>query len=144
MAKSSAYSMKNVAATLDGQNVFGLWDGDDTIVVAPLEDIGTGMVGADGSSIFSQSANEGATITLRLQHTSPTHRILHQKLARQKARGIRVQGFPFTLIDVDSGEGGSTDQCFIATAPDDSKGTTATVREWVLWTGQWRPEIPKV
>lgn len=142
MAKSSAYSAKNVSATLDGQRVTGLWDGDDAIVTAPLADVGSMLVGADGSSIFSQSANNGATITLRLQHTSPTHRSLMQKLQRQRADGVRVTGFPFVVIDVDSGEGGSTDQAFIQTAPDDQKGVNAVAREWVLVTGDWKPEIP--
>lgn len=141
--KSSAYSMKNVAVTIDGQNVLGVWDGDDAVVIAPLEDIGSMLVGADGSSIFSQSANEGATVTVRLQHTSPAHRLLHQRWARQRAKGVRLNGFPITVIDVDSGEGGSTDQAFIQTGPSDSKGTNATPREWVLVTGQWRPEVPK-
>lgn len=135
--------MKNVAATVDGQSVIGFWDGDDAATIEPLEDTGQMMVGADGSSIFSQSANEGATITLRLQHTSPTHRLLHQRHARQRARGVRVVGFPINVIDIDSGEGGSTDQAFIQRAPTDSKGTAAAVREWVLVTGQWRPEVPK-
>jgi len=141
--KSSAYSAKNVATTVDGQNVIGLWDGDDAITVEPLADEGAMMIGADGSSIFSQSANEGATITLRLQHTSPTHRLLTQKRARQRARGVRVVGFPFSVIDVDSGEGGSSDQVFIQSGPTDSKGTAATAREWVLVTGQYKPEVPK-
>jgi len=143
MTKSSAYSAKNVATTIDGQNVLGLWDGDDAVSIAPLEDIGTMLVGVDGSSIFSQSANEGATITVRLQHTSPAHRLLHTKWARQRARGVRVVGFPVTIIDVDSGEGGSTDQAFIMTAPVDAKGKNAAVREWVLVTGQWKPEVPR-
>jgi len=142
MAKSSAYSMKNVSATLDGQRVVGLWDGDDAIVIAPLSEVGTMLVGADGSSIFSQSANNGATITVRLQHTSPTHRNLMQKLQRQRADGVKVTGFPFVVIDVDSNEGGSTDQCFIQTAPNDEKGVNAGPREWVLVTGDWKPEIP--
>jgi len=107
-----------------------------------MEDVGTMMVGADGSSIFSQHANQGATITLRLQHTSPTHRLLTQKLNRQRAKGMRLVGFPVTVMDVGSGEGGSTDQAFIQTAPSDSKGNAATVREWVLVTGRWVPEVP--
>lgn len=141
--KSSAYSMKNVASTIDGQAVIGVWDGDDAVVIEPLVDSGVMVVGADGSSIFSQSANEGATITIRLQHTSPTHRLLHQRLARQKARGVRIVGFPISIIDIDSGEGGSTDQAFIQRPPSDSKGVNAVVREWVLVTGQWKPEVPK-
>jgi hypothetical protein len=142
MPKSSSYSMKNVAATIDGKSVHGLWDGDDAIVVEQLEDVGSIMVGADGSSIFSQSANLGATITLRLQHSSPTHKLLHQRWARQRATGNKVTGFPVTVADVDSAEGGATDQAFIQAAPSDSKGKTATVREWVLVTGDWKPSIP--
>jgi Bacteriophage KPP10, Structural protein ORF10 len=143
MAKSSAYSIKNVAITMDGQNVTGLWDGDDAVQVAPVVDVGTLMIGADGSSIFSQHANEGATITLRLQHTSPAHRLLHQHLARQRAKGIRMVGFPISIIDIDSGEGGSTDQCFIQQMPTDGKGVNAAAREWVLVAGQWKPEVPR-
>ena len=141
-AKSSAYTMKNVSITLDGRTVLGLWDGDDAVQIAPLIDVGTMMVGADGSSIFSQHANEGATITLRLQHTSPTHRQLMQKLKRQRTRGIILTGFPVHITEIDSGEGGSTDQAFIQTAPNDQKGVNAAAREWVLVTGAWNVDIP--
>lgn len=142
MTQSTAYSAKNVAATVNGQQVQGLWDGDDAITIEPLADDGTMMVGADGSSIFSQSANEGATITLRLQHTSPTHRLLMQQLSIQRAKGTRLVGFPLSIIDTDSQEGGSTDKAFIQTKPTDSKGETAAVREWVIVTGHWQNQIP--
>lgn len=142
MSKSSAYSAKNVAVVVDGQQVLGLWDGDDAVIVEHLADTGTMLVGADGSSIFSQSANQGATITVKVQHTSATHRLLHQKWARQKANGVRVTGFSFTLNDVDSNEGGAADDCYIQTAPNDQKGTEASVREWKLVTGNWRPNVP--
>jgi len=142
MGKSTSYSMNNVTATVDGQSARGFWDGDDAVVTEQLEDVGSLLVGADGSSIFSQSANQGATITFRLQHTSPTHKLLHQRWARQRSKGNRITGFPVTVADVSSGEGGSTDQAFVMTAPSDSKGVTATVREWVLVTGDWKPSIP--
>lgn len=139
---STAYTMLNVAATVDGQLVVGFWEGDDVVTVEPLADVGSLLVGADGSSIYSGSANNGATITLRLQHTSATHRLLTQKWLRQRSRGVRLVGFPVSVIDVDSGEGGSTDQAFIQAAPTDQKGDTAVVREWTLVTGNWRPEVP--
>ena len=142
MSISSAYSMINVAATIDGREVIGLWDGDDAIVVAPGADKGTGVVGADGSGIFSISANKSATITLRLMHTSPTHRLLRQKLQRQQALGARAASFPFTVIDTVSNEGGAAQKCHIMTEPSDQNGNNATVREWVLWTVEWTPEIP--
>lgn len=142
MAKSSSYSMKNVTAMLDGQRVQGLFDGDDAISVEPVEDLGTLLVGADGDSLFSHRAGTPHTITIRLQHTSPTHRLLHQKWAMQRATGNRVTAFPFTVNDVDSGEGGAADQCFVQSAPSDQKGVNAASREWVLVTGEWIPNIP--
>ena len=140
MANSSAYTMLQVAATLDGVAIDGLWDGDDAIVVTPAVDAGTGMVGADGSSIWSQSADNSVTISIKLQHTSRAHQRLHQKL--KQARAGNLVGFPFDFIDKLSGEGGNADQCFIQTPPADSKGTVAVVREWILWTGNWNALIP--
>jgi hypothetical protein len=141
--KSTSYSFNAVAASLNGQKVQGFWEGDDAVTTEPLADAGSMMVGADGSSIFSASANEGATITLRLQHTSPTHRLLTQLWLRQRVKGMKITGFPFTVMDVTSGEGGAAEQCFIQAAPTDSKGDVATVREWVLVTGSYKPEVPR-
>lgn len=139
MARSSAYSFLNVAATLDGLPVLGLWEGDDAIAVEQGADVGTGLVGADGASIFSQSANKSARVTIRLQHTSPTHRQLLQKWKQQRAG--RLLPFPFDFIDKNSGEGGTADRCFILQAPADQKGVNASVRAWVLWTGEWEPNV---
>lgn len=142
MARSTAYSYINVSATLDRRDIKGLWDGDDPIVVTPGADISTGIVGADGSSIVSISADQSAQISIKLQHTSPTHRFLMQKLKQMRARGANSTFIPFTVKDRVSGEGGSAHRCTIMTAPDDSKGKNATVREWILWTGDWSPEVP--
>lgn len=142
MANSTAYSYLNVAATVDGQIVQGLWEGDDAIIVTFASDMGTGLIGADGSGIFSVAANKSVTISIKLQHTSPTHRLLHQKLKRQQALGGAASAFPFVVMDSASGEGGVADRCYIQTAPADSKGVNAAVREWILWSGEFIPEVP--
>ncbi|MGZ2501740.1 DUF3277 family protein [Rhizobium leguminosarum] len=142
MTTTSAYSFINVSATVDGQQVQGTWDGDDALIVTQGADAGTGIVGADGSGIFSISADKSASISIKLMHTSPTHRLLSQKLKRQQALGGMASAFPFSFIDASSGEGGSADKCFIRTRPTDSKGKAAVVREWVLWTADWNAEIP--
>jgi len=142
MAKTQAYSIKNVAAVLDGQKIIGFWDGDDVVVVEDLEDVGQMMIGADGSGIFSQSASNGARITIRLQHGSATHRLLLEKLAVQRTPGFKITPFSFSCIDVDSQEGGVAAECFIEKAPSDSKGKNATQREWQLVTANWARNIP--
>lgn len=140
MAISTAYSALNVAATVDGLAVVGLWDGDDAIVVERGADVGTGIIGADGSGIFSQTADRSARITIRVMDTSPTHAQLSRKLEQQSAG--RLIPFPFDLIDKGSHEGGTADRCFIQQAPGPQKGKNATVRTWVLWTSEWKPTIP--
>jgi hypothetical protein len=134
-----AYSMLNVVATLDGRRVIGLMDGDNAIQVSPGADVGTMLIGADGTPLFSQSADRSATITLRLKPNSPTHRQLLEKWRAQRA-GI-LRGFPFDIIDNGNNEGGTGTDCFVRTAPDDAKGTNATVREWVIVTGNWTPNV---
>jgi len=136
----SSYSMLAVSASVDGLAVRGLFDGDDAITVEHGADIGAGLVGADGSAMFSQSADNSARITIRVFHSSPTHRQLTQKMLQQKAG--QLIPFPFSVIDKGSGEGGSADQCFVMQAPADSKGKNATVRAWVLWTGDYQVALP--
>lgn len=142
MAKTSAYSFINVSATLDRRDIKAPWDGDDALVVTQGADAGTGVIGADGSGIFSISADKSAQISIKLMHTSPTHRVLHQRWKQQRARGANASSFSFAFKDKVSGEGGTADQCYIMSAPDDSKGKAATVREWILWTADYSPEVP--
>lgn len=143
MAKrtTTAYSFEDVSLTIAGAEAYAFFEGDDAVTVEEGADIGTGLVGADGSSIFSQSTDRSAQITVRLQHTSPTHRQLTQLLARQ--RGGALNGVAVSLRDRRSNEGGACDRAYVMQAPGDSKGSNATVRAWVLWTGDWQRTIPR-
>ena len=141
MPQVSSYGFAAVTATLDGQQCSGFWEGDDCIVVSERDDIGAEIVGVDASFIFSQNASRAANITIRLMHTSPTHRLLEQKLRRQRALA-GGRGFPFDFRDKSSGEGGSTGAAFIKTAPNTEKGRNATMREWTLVCGDWNKLVP--
>lgn len=134
-----AYSMLNVTATLDGRRIIGLADGDDAIVVSPGVDMGTLLVGADGTWLFSQTADESATIVIKVKPNSPTHKQLTEKALAQKAG--RIVGFPFDLVDGANNEGGNAPECYVQKLPDDSKGTNAVAREWTLVTGKWTPNV---
>lgn len=142
MAQASSYTYQNVVVTIAGLLVEGFFDGDDAITIEPGVDTGTGLVGADGSSIWSGSADNSATITLNLMHTSDAHRLLTQLLQVQRTPSRRSPGFSIAINEVGSNEGGSADRCYILTPPTDSKGKAATVRSWVLWTGDYRRLIP--
>lgn len=135
-----AYSQKNVIVTIDGQRVQGFWDGDDAFSAEPVGDVGTLLTGADGVGLFSQRAGRPHTLTLRVQHTSATHKLLQQKWRRQQSGSVR--SFPVTSMDVGSGEGGVAAECYIQSAPSDQKGVAATARVWVLVTPDWEPSVP--
>lgn len=132
--------MENCVAVLDGRQVTGFYDGDDVVAITFRSDVGNMVVGADGCAVFSQFTDLSVTISLKLQHTSPTH----QQLVRlyKVTRGGLPRGVPFTVNDAISNEGGSTDQAFIMTMPVDSKGKNAMVREWILCAGVWLPNDP--
>lgn len=139
MAEHSFYAAQNVSLTVDGIQAMerGLWDGDDAIAVEQTMDVGSLLEGADGSSIFSQSASHGARITIRVMDTSYIHRMLLQRWKRQRA-GVST-AVAVTLLDRGSGEGGAADRCYIMQAPSAQKGRNASVRAWVLVTGDWEP-----
>lgn len=137
----TAYSFANVTATLNKREVVGFWEGDDAVTVEENADIGTGVIGADGASIFSQAVNRGARITLRVMPNSPIHSQLNRLL--QSQRDGNLGGFGFTVTDTASNEGGSCDRALIVQAPGTQNGTAAAVRTWVLWTGYWVWRIPQ-
>lgn len=137
---STAYGFQDVTAVINGKEVFGFWEGDDAVVVEESEDIGSLLIGADGSGVFSQFSGRGARITLRLQHGSPTHRYCTQLLAQQRSGNI--DGLPFSVRDRRSNEGGQSDAVFIVQAPSMSSGKAATVREWVFATADFQHNVP--
>lgn len=139
MPKSSSYTAINLAASLGGVPVSGLFDGDNAIQVDQSVDAGVGLVGVQGDSIFSQTADRSAAVTLRLMHTSSTHRQLLQKWHAQQA-GILIP-FTFDHMDTASKEGGAGDEFYVQRAPVDAKGMNAVVREWVIWTGDYKSNI---
>jgi len=133
----TVYSMLGVSASLDGLPVVGLYDGDDAIKVEARGPEGDWMIGADGSALFSQTADNSAAITLKLQHTSATNRQLLEKQALQRS-GVLVP-FGFSVIDTNGGEGSNSGACMIFQPPSQDYGENASVREWVLASANWRP-----
>jgi len=136
MADITTYSAKNVQVSLDGRDVLGLWEGDDAVSVARNASRGTPMVGADGRTIFSTSADESAIITLKLQHTSAAHSYLRAVERSMTAGSVRK--FPVSVRDTESNEGGSAAECIIMEAPTMSSGVNATEREWQIFAGRWQ------
>lgn len=131
----TTYSMLGVSVVLDGLRVVGLYDGDDAVKIEPRGQEGDWMIGADGSGLFSQTADQSALLTLKLQHTSPTNRQLLEKAALQRS-GVLIP-FPVTVVDINGGEGSHAGNCLIINLPSQDYGENASVREWQLATPSW-------
>lgn len=144
MAKSKAlwqYSFRNVAATLNGRLVIGLWEGDDAVTIERRSDVSTPLVGVDGQAIASYSADESVLVTFRLMPTSPSHRWLTGRLRRIMSG--RFDPFSVSVRNTGGGgvdgvgEGGNSSDCTIVTAPGASFGANAVSRDWVLFCQAW-------
>lgn len=131
------YSFQNVVLTIDGRRVEGFWEGDDAIQLERPTDLGTPLVGADGSSLVSITADQTATLTLRLQPTSPWNRELANRV-KQIRNGASVTPMVISLRDTSTGEGGGCSAAVIIKEPDSSWGDAASAREWQIHCSCWQ------
>ncbi len=136
-APFGVYSWNNVALVIDSRNVVGLAEGDDVLTIERTNALGDPMVGADGSSLVSVSADQTAKITLKLLPTSPFNAYLNAKAMRMRAGGRVV--FPIGFTDMSTGESGASAECTIIEEPTVTKGAKAQERVWAFHAAEWVP-----
>jgi len=136
MPIKSSHSFAGVGAVVDGLQVDGFWDDDNSVEIAPINDEGELYIGPDGSAIFNATVENAKTVKLMLQPNSPTHVQLQQKLSRQKL-GVPLP-FPVSAFNLNAGENGNGNNSYIMSQPSQGYGKNATVREWTLVVCDWR------
>jgi structural protein KPP10_ORF10 len=129
------YSFLNVKAVLNGNDVTGLWEGDDAIEIEERSAVANPMVGADGAAIVSVTADQSVTLRIRLQPNSPIHAYLDRKYRALKAG--QLDPMTFSVRDTGNGEGGSSSQVVITGMATKKFGVNADVREWELFAQGW-------
>lgn len=134
-SKLTVYSFQNVAVVINGAQIEGLWEGDDAVMIEPNSDIGNPVVGVDGSSLVSITADRAVKITLKLQPTSPAHEFLQNRFRQMRSGSFSP--FPISVRDTGNGEGGSAAEAVIIQAPSRQFGENAASRDWVLFAGAW-------
>lgn len=130
------YSFQNVVVTIDGRQVIGLWEGDDVVSVERPTDLGTALTGADGASVVSITADQSATVTLKLQPNSAMNAYLEQAVKRMRMGSTRLLNI--AIRDTSTGEGGGCSAAVVTREPPKSWGATATEREWVIFCNCWQ------
>lgn len=133
------YSFTNVALSIDGVLVTGLDEGDDAISVEPGSDLGTPKVGADGSAIMSITADQSATLTLRLLPVSPMNQYLRNKVKRQRSGALTNLSFPIGMTDLSSRETAGCTNALISGEPSTVRGVNVNALEWKIWCACWQP-----
>lgn len=113
------YDPTKVSVVISGLVITGFAD-SSVVAVARNEDIVTPSVGAQGDVVYSENANQSATITLSLQSTSASvYKLRQMALSRQEV--------DIVISDAgnDGGELLSAGRCRITKVPDSKKEKTA-------------------
>ena len=131
----TVYSFQDVIVAIDNRPVENFWEGDDAVTIEDMNDFSEAMEGVDGAVIHSMGAGDAKTITLRLMHTSPTHKLLQNRIKMMR-EGFTVP-FSITIRDMRSGEGGGSATALILTRPGKNFGRTANEREWTIVAAPW-------
>lgn len=135
-APLTIYSFKQVAVTIDGRQVIGLWEGDDAVMVERNTDLGTPLTGVDGASVVSITADQSANLTLRLQPNSAMNEYLSQRAKAMRMGSQRLM--TVGILDTSNGEGGGCSAAIVIKEPGRQYGANAAMREWVLFCNCWQ------
>lgn len=135
-APLTLYSFDNVVVTIDGREVIGLWEGDDVVSLERPTDLGSALTGADGASVVSITADQSATLTIKLQPNSAMNAYLEQAVKRMRMGSQRL--IAVAVRDTSTGEGGGCSAAVVIKEPSKSWGATATEREWQLFCNCWQ------
>lgn len=135
-APLTLYSFDNVVVTIDGREVIGLWEGDDVVSLERPTDLGSALTGADGASVVSITADQSATLTIKLQPNSAMNAYFEQCVKRMRMGSQRL--IAVAVRDTSTGEGGGCSAAVIVREPSKSWGATATEREWQLFCNCWQ------
>lgn len=137
-APFGAYDPKLCPIVFNGRPLTGY--AEDTFVnFEPSTDVVTKQVGADGSVVFSRSADQTGTLTVTLLQTSPDHVFL-----AACAKNFTIA--PLSMRDENLGQGGttllSTQHATVSGRPAISRGLEAVAHEWTFILGQTDIFVP--
>jgi hypothetical protein len=136
-APFGTYNFDNVALAIDGRRVVGLAEGDGVIDITPTTDVGKPIVGADGSSLVAFSADQSATMVVKLLITSPFNAYLRQKVTRARAGALTGVTFPIGFTDMSNGLSGGAVDATVIKEPPTTRGAAPGEQEWHIFLPVW-------
>lgn len=131
-APFSTYDPLRTPIVFNGQQLVG-YAADTFVTFEPSADSVSKVVGADGTVVFTHSADKTGTLTVTLLQTSPSHLVLEAALAGKVVAALAIR-------DESLGETGttllSTEHATVSRRPSISRGAEAVTHEWTFVLGQ--------
>jgi hypothetical protein len=124
------YSFLNINLLINGTEIGGFDEGDDTITLERIQDSASGIWGNDGEMTVSISSHRGGTVTFRILQTSDSNEFLSGLISSQE-NGAFVPIF-VQMKDVRGGDLGSGTQGFINRPATMTRGENANAQEWAI------------
>lgn len=119
------YDFTKITLIVGGSIISGFADGD-AITKEANEDATTFAEGADGYGEFTATNKRAETLTLNLQRTSPSNKVLADLFKNNKTFNVQ-------LIDHnDNSESWSATDCMIPRNATYTAGSEASPREWTI------------
>ena len=129
---SHAFSLDDCVLTINGVELRGFENAQDTIVITPVGDDGDITYGINGDGVFVSSCNKGATIAIKgLQHAE-MNRILNDLRTRQQNNMRTATGNIISFKDLRNGDEFTLTGCWFTTSPTHSRGTSHNGNTWTL------------
>lgn len=132
---SKAYSFLDVVATLVGPGGYiplgsGSAAAEEGISFAPVGEVGTMAIGADGEGIHSLHADRSGKVTIRLLKNSPTNKLLSDLVAFQRTSAAVYGQNTLECREKNRGDVWVCEQVGFAKIPDVTYAKDADVIVW--------------
>lgn len=124
------YSFADVSLFVQGVEITGYDEGDDTIQLERLNDSASHIIGADGEMIVSLSTDRSGRVVFRLLANSPANTLMSGLITAQE-NGAFVPVF-VQMKDNRNNDLGSGTQGYVLRPANISKGSKATAKEWEI------------
>lgn len=132
----TAYDPTNVKLILGTYEPYG-FAADSKITLARAEDLILPVVGTDNDLSVALNRNSLGTLTVTLQHTSPTNGVFANW--HQLVKTTRIPYFPVLIEDPSSGLAIVSGVGWLQTQPELALGKEVSEMAWVI--GIWQSEL---
>lgn len=129
---SKSFSLEDAILTIDGIEITGYENAQDSISIAPAGDDGSITHGINGQGVFVHSSNRGATVTIKTLQHSEINETLNRLRNEQISSPSKATAKLITYKDLRNGDEFLLSGCWFSTPPTISRGTSHNGMTWTF------------